>query len=84
MIFFYGIGRKMQFVIMPFSLHFASMMHLAWDLLAHFTIETCVTHSSMFTNLKTMLHTKLGSMGARKSTQWITLWLLIIKVYSST
>jgi hypothetical protein len=24
--FFYGIGKRVQFVIMPFSLHFASMI----------------------------------------------------------
>jgi hypothetical protein len=90
MMFFYGIDQKVQFVMTPYSLHFVSMMQLgmrfdnslhrgnfSWEpLCLSLALGWLMAHSSRSTNLGTMLHTKLGSMGTRRSTQWTTLYVV--------
>jgi hypothetical protein len=90
MIFFYGIDQKVQFVMTPFSLHLTSMMqlgmrsnnplhrgNLCWaPPCLSLALGWLMAHSSRSTNLGTMLHTKLGSMSTRRSTQWTTLYVV--------
>ncbi len=97
--FLYGIGQIMLFVMIPFSLHRASMMQLRMkydDSL--YMINLCwappyfgsrvalgllMAHSSRSASLRTMLHRKPSSIGIKNFTQRITLWL-IIKICSFT
>jgi len=88
MMFFYGIDQKVEFVMTPFSLHLASMMqlgmksnnplhmgNLCWaPPCLNLALGWLMAHSSRSTNLGTMLHIKLGSMGTRRSTEWTTLY----------
>jgi hypothetical protein len=81
----YGIGQKMQFVMMPSSLHLTLMMQLemkfdgpqrksrlCWAQTywnSRVALGPLMACSSRFANLGMMEPTKFGSMGVKISTQ---------------
>ncbi len=96
----YGIHQRVQFVMMPSSLHPTLMMQLemkfngpqhrnrlCWAQIwrnSKVALHSLMACSSRFTKLGMMGPTRFGSMGERRFTQSTTPWLLIIEVYSFT
>jgi hypothetical protein len=96
--FFNGINQKVWFVMMQFSLHLASMMHLImkfdspWyrrDMCwvppypsSKVALDWLMACWLKSTNLGMILNTRFGSMGIKRSIWWITLWWLIIEACS--